>query len=187
MIRLHGSRQLTFKFPADRPTTFAFYRTSIEELVRFLPHIELVKRFASDHALLAYQARELATYDIQMVCEVGLEFDRPDWTIRIVTRENGVRVKPSASMTHSLGWGWYQSESRLETAPTTNSEPADQQTLVHFKLDLSGELPTPTTMRLMPDRAVNRIANAITGQRIEEIAHGFIERSIAACLAREHR
>ena len=175
MIRLDGSRQLTFKFPADRPTTFDFYSTTVAELVRFLPHIEMVKSFTPDHALLAYQARELAAYDIQMVCEVGMEFDRPNWTIRIATRENGVRIKPTASMGHSLGWGWYESESRLEEA--------DDHTLVHFSLKLSGELPTPTTMRVMPGRAVNSIANAITGQRIEEIAKGFIERSIAAYLA----
>ncbi|MCA9987853.1 MAG: hypothetical protein KDE59_26270 [Anaerolineales bacterium] len=175
MIRLTGARQLTFLFPAERPVAFAFYRTTLRRLAAFLPHIDLLNSYADDHALLTYKARELATYEIRMVFEVGLECDESSWLIRVAPRGNKQKVKAQAALNHTVGWGYYQSESRFE--------PAGDQTRIHYTVALKGELPTPTSMRLMPGIAIDRIAQSITGQRIDEIAQGFVQNSITAYVA----
>jgi hypothetical protein len=54
-----------------------------------------------------------------------------------------------------------------------------EQTRIEYELDLQAELPTPLALRVVPGGVLNRISYNITNWRIDEIAGGFIENSIA--------
>ena len=48
------------------------------------------------------------------------------------------------------------------------------------EVELQADLPTPSGLRFVPGRVLDKIANNITNGRVDEIINGFIAQSIAA-------
>lgn len=166
-MKLAGTTRLSFNFPAQRPLAIAYYR-NLSRLVAFLPHISLVKAYTPDHFRMLYSANEFGAYDIRVLCDV--EISVADNMVRLRPSDARPRIKSRRGLYTTTGKGVYASDSIFH-------ERGDE-TLIEFALQLKADLPTPTSMRMMPGRMADKLANSIAERRIHEIAAGFIERSI---------
>lgn len=169
MIKIAGSIRRTFRFSATLPTTLAYY-SDLPYILKFLPHISIVKVFAQDHFRALYETTEFGGYKIQIFCDFQSSVDHDLAVIRIVPGNGLNPIEEKAGLNSSIAKGVFRRESLFMED--------GEETEIDYFLQLNAELPTPVGLRLLPDRVHNAIAKNITGYRMREIADGFIQRSI---------
>jgi hypothetical protein len=171
MIKIAGSHQLSFAFPAELPIAFTYY-SDLGRVLTYLPHIFLVQAYQYDQYRMLYSTVELGMYHIRIFCDLQSQLDEKERTLIISPLSKPTAVKPMTGVRSSTTQGFYSSRSLFHEA--------NGETVIEFGMKLWADLPTPRGLRLMPSYVVNRIAHNITRWRIREIAEGFIERSIDA-------
>lgn len=171
MLRINGTAKLSFTFPADRQTTFIYF-SDMHRLVSHLRYIDLAAEYPGQQYRLLYHSSELNAYDIHVMCDVALDTSDRYNTIRVFPIKGRELIENRATMQSTYGEGFYSSEANF-------FDVAGDQTRIEYKLSLHADLIRPTSMRLMPLRVVDKIAQGITSKRIREIAEGFITDSIA--------
>jgi hypothetical protein len=176
MITITGFTQRSFLFPADLATAFEYYN-NIRRTFSFLSHIYLIHNYSELQYRLAYSATELGIYHVQLICDIRTEADRENWVLRIIPLEGMPPVVTEVGVNSLSSQGYYASESIFS--------PAGDQTEIDYTLKIIAHLPIPYGARLIPASVLDKVANNITGWRIEEIAEGFIERSVQFYLAQQ--
>lgn len=169
MIKIAGSIRRTFRFPATLPTALAYY-SDLPYILKFLPHISIVKTLAQDHFRALYETTEFGGYKIQIFCDFQSVVDHDLSVIRILPGNGLNPIDEKAGINSSIAKGVFQSESLFMEE--------GEETEIDYFLQLNANLPTPIGLRLLPDRVHNTIAKNITGYRMREIADGFIQSSI---------
>lgn len=169
MITVAGAVHRSFIFPASRPAAFSYY-SNAQRTLSILPHISIVQQYSQNRFRVMYHTTELGIYQVRLMCDIQVEADYKDWTLRIHPLEADGPVTGEAGLYSLTAQAFYTSESVfIEAGETTE---------VDYRLDLWAELPAPIGVRLMPERVLDGIARSITEWRMDEIAGGFIERSI---------
>jgi hypothetical protein len=172
MINISSSVNISFMFPADWETAFAYY-SDIPRLVEHLRHIDLVPsadETADNEFRLCYHTVELGRYHIHVFCDIRVELDKRQQTIRLLPIKNFPPVKTEVSLNSTTTRGYYSSEGRFL--------PTGEQTRIEYILKLEAKPPRPKGMRFVPGRIVDTVAQNITTNRMKEIAEGFIENSV---------
>ena len=171
MLDIAGSAKRSFVFPADLSTAFLYY-SDLSKTLPFLPHISVLRKHTEDQYRVLYSTTEMGIYQVRIICDFQAECDQLEWGLRIHPLED---IKPpsiEAGFYSLTGYGLFNSESDFF---------ADgKRTLIVYRLKLAARLPVPAGIRLMPKAVLNTIAHSITDWRIQEIAEGFIEKSIRA-------
>lgn len=169
MIQLAGSAHRSFRFPADVATTRAYFG-NFERLLRWLPHITLVKRYGPGQFRAVYHTTELGLYRVRIYCDFEAALD---------ARRSLLRVRPSAARAPIKARATLNSLTAPGVYASTSHFLADgAQTRVDYRLRLRATLPTPLGLSLIPAQVLEQIAHNITQWRIREIADGFVERSL---------
>ncbi len=174
MITIYGSIQRSFVFPANLKTAFEYY-SDIRRTFSFLAHIYLVQHFGGLQYRLAYNTTELGIYRVRLMCDIETELDHQNGILRISPLEEMTPVPMEAGVNSLIAQGFYTSESVFHHT--------GNQTEIDYTLKIHARLPVPYGIRFMPDTVLSKIANNITHWRMEEIAEGFIERSVQFYLA----
>ena len=170
MIELAGGVTLNFIFPAPLALTYAYY-SELTTVLRFLPHIEIVKEYSDHEFRMLYTSREFGGYQMRIYCDMQAQLEGGRRMLRILPAESLPPIEPSAGVNSSTGRGYFSSRGLF-------FEMGDE-TRIEYEFELRSRLPRPLGMRLMPSQMVNRIARNVAGARMREIAQGFIERSLA--------
>ena len=177
MIHLAGTTQLSFLFPAPVPEALAFYGALLGRLTDFLPHISLVQRAGPDAFRMSYRACELGAYSVHISCDVAIERDLQARQIRVVARPLPHPVAAQAGLNATTATGTYRSTSTFFAH--------EHGCRVEFDLALSGDLPTPYSLRIVPGSVRDALAQTIARRRIHEIAGGFISATRAHFLSQQ--
>lgn len=165
MIKLNGTVQKEFLFPADPLTTFSFF-SDLNRVVHYLPHIELVEVYGANQLRVLYSSVELGTYTINAVSDLVCTHDVDQLAIFVQPLKDKPPVEAEATLNTTIGYGYFASAAYLEAA--------GDDTHIEFHLKIVANLPRPRGMRMMPGRVVNRIAGVMSGSRVSEIAEGFM-------------
>ena len=169
MITVSGSVKRSFIFPDRRPAAFDYY-SQARRILGILPHISITDQYSENAYRLAYQTTELGIYRVRLVCDIQVEPDRKDWVLRI----RPLKGKPE--VTSQVGVYSLQTQAAYTSDSVFKS--ARGKTQIDYSLQINAQLPTPFGVRFMPSAVLNGIARSITEWRIEEVAGGFIDRSI---------
>jgi len=168
-LRVAGSAQRSFTFPADLPTTRAYF-SQFNHILHFLPHIALVKAYSATQFRLVYQTVELGVYQVKIYCDLEGSFDEARQALHFRSTHYQPPIKPDVTINSLSAQGTFTSQSDFHAS--------HDQTRIDYAIQLQANLPKPIGLSLIPDRVVEQIARNITVWRIREIADGFIERSI---------
>lgn len=171
MITINGSVQRSFVFPADIPTAFDYYK-DMSRTLNFLSHISILDRYDEERYRVLYKTTELSIYRVRIICDIQVESDPYNGLLLIHPICESYPVKTQSGLYSLSGQGLYSSESNFTSE--------GDQTRIDYKLELHASLPVPLGLRFMPGAVINSIARNITQWRINEIAEGFIERSVRA-------
>jgi len=174
MIKIDSAIRFSFMFPADRATAFTYY-SNMHQLVQHLKYIQLVESAPDspeDEYRLYYSTVELGSYHIHVYCDVCMEVNAPQYSIRITPTKSLPPIKSKVTLNTTVSRGYYSSEAFFIEA--------GEQTRVEYSLSLKARPPRPKGMRFMPARMVDKIAQNITNHRVKEIAEAFIDGSIDA-------
>ena len=179
MLKLKGTTHQTFTFPADLPTANAYY-TDFSRILNYLPHVQLVKAYGDNCYRVLYNTIELCLYHVRIYADLQVRYDEAAQTLH-VSPLAGCPLVRSAATVHSLvAYGCFTSRSIFH--------PRDEHhTAIDYELSLAAQLPKPFGLSLIPDRVMEQIATNIAEWRIEEIASGFIHRSIHEYRQQAHR
>ncbi len=169
MIKIAGTTQQTFSFPADVAAASNFYR-DFSCILHYLPHIHLIKAYDSDQFRVMYHTLELGIYRVRIFCDLQVRYDEATQTLHVTPLLNKLPVKSEATVHSLTAQGYFNSQSIFL--------PHEDHSLVDYRLSLEARLPKPFGLMLMPDRVIGQIATNITEWRIHEIAGGFIKRSV---------
>jgi hypothetical protein len=169
MITITGTTRQTFGFPADSATASSFYR-DFSRILRYLPHIHLIKAYGPDQFRVMYHTLELSVYRVRIYCDLQVWYDEVAQTLHVAPLLNKPPVKSEATVHSLTAQGYFTSQSIFR--------PHGDHSLVDYQLSLEARLPKPFGLMLMPDRVIEQIASNITEWRIHEIAGGFIKRSV---------
>jgi hypothetical protein len=169
MIRLAGSAQRSFVLPVEPPRAYEFYR-DFERIVQFLPHIHLTQTHNDSLYQVCYDTLELGVYRVKIYCEVQTLYDEGAQLIKISPANGSNSIRGHAGLTSLVCSGSYTSESRFY-------QDADG-TRIEYNLVLRADAPKPLGLRLMPDPVLDRLANSVGHQRMNEIIDTFIQRSL---------
>ncbi len=175
-IRLDGRTRRTFLFPAPVEETFRYYARA-EHIFSFLPHITFLDALDDGVYRLLYHSTELNIYRVRLYCDLRAALDAEGYTLRFSPLEGSLPAAPKAGLDWLEASGFYTSTSIFRPHH-------DGQTAVEYTLHLWADLPRPWGLRMLPQGTMNRIANAIAKFRIQEIADGFIQRTIEDYLHR---
>ncbi len=170
MLKLRGFTHQVFTFPADLPTTRTFY-TDFNRILPYLPHIKLVKAYGNNRFRVLYNTIELSLYHVRIFADLQVAYDEATHTL-YVSPLSGYPPMRAMATVHSLtAQGCFSSRSIFHPH-------SDNHTSVDYELRLDAQLPKPFGLSLIPDRVIEQIATNIAEWRIDEIASGFIQRSI---------
>ena len=169
MIKIAGTAQQTFSFPADIATVSDFYR-DFGHILHYLPHIQLVKAYGPDQFRVMYHALELSVYRVRIYCDLQVGYDEATKTLHVAPLPNKPPAKSEATVQSLTAQGYFTSRSVFR--------PRREHSSVDYQLSLEARLPKPLGLMLMPDGVIEQIASSITEWRIHEIAGGFIKRSV---------
>jgi hypothetical protein len=172
MITLHGTTQRSFFFPAELPIAFEFY-SDVRRIIHFLPHISLIKEYTNSSYRMLYHTTELGIYRVSIYCDLVAESSQDKHSL-IIAPLNGFHspIKAQAGIYSLVSQGSYTS--------TSVFHPDNGRTRIDYSLEIRSELPIPLGMRMVPTGILESITNNIAKWRIDEIAGGFIERSLRA-------
>ena len=165
MIKLNGTVQKEFSFPADPLTTFSFF-SDLNRVVHYLPHIELVEVYGANQLRVLYSHVELGAYTISAVSDLVCTHDIDNLTIFVKPLKDKPPVEGEATLNTTTGYGYFASAAYLAAE--------GDHTHIEFHLRIVANLPRPRGMRMMPGRVVNRIAGVMSDSRVSEIADGFM-------------
>lgn len=168
MIRIAGSARRSYLFPAPLDVAFRFI-AELDAMLGLLPHIEVVAS-AGPQRRLCYHATEAGLYQVRIYCTVMTEVDPHSHRIRV--RPTDDPAPDHAGFRSMSGHGRYESTVRFHDAKDA--------TRIDYALKLKAALPTPGSLRLLPESLVNARAGHRFRQRMDEILDGFVVRSIAA-------
>jgi hypothetical protein len=172
MIEIKAAARREFLFPAALPPTIKFF-SDFRRVTHFLPHISLVQETAENQQYrVLYATSELATYQIHIFADVEIELVEPEQTLYVRPALDFIPVKSRATLRSLTASGTYSSRSVFREA--------GDQCDVLFEMALSATLPRPLGLRFMPGSVLNRIADNITNQRMDEIIDGFIYNAVKA-------
>jgi hypothetical protein len=171
MISLNGSIQRKFFFPADLLTTLIYF-SDLSRAVFLLPHISLDEPYTNNKVRIRYQTVELGAYTINIFCDLALEVDVDQSTIKVFPLRGYEEVQSVATLNATTGYGYYSSTAKLF--------PQEGGTGIDYQLKFESNLPRPRGLRMMPKRVVDRIAHSISIGRVEEIADGFMQNALEA-------
>jgi hypothetical protein len=169
VIKIAGTTQQTFSFPADIATASKFYR-DFNRILHYLPHIQLVRAYGPDQFRVMYHTLELGVYRVRIYCDLQVRYDEATQTLHVAPLLNKPPVRSEATVQSLTAQGYFTSRSVFR--------PRREHSLVDYQLGLETRLPKPFGLTLMPDRVIEQIASNITEWRIHEIADGFITRSV---------
>ena len=82
MITIAGTTRQTFNFPADVATASNFYR-DFSRILRYLPHIQLVKAYGPDQFRVMYHTLEFSVYRVRIYCDLQVRFDEASQTLHV--------------------------------------------------------------------------------------------------------
>jgi hypothetical protein len=170
LIQVAVSVQRSFACPADLPTTSAFFR-DFAHVLDYLPHLRLVKTFGPGQHRVLFTATEAGVYRLAFYCDIQIEYDPQHPALRVVPLAGPPPVPPKAGIGSLTGQGYY--------ASTSLFRPAGPSTWVDYNVEIRATIARRLEWRLVPDAAVERIANQRTRQRLSEITDQFIARSVA--------
>lgn len=171
MIKVGGSTRRDFIFPTTVEHAIDFYN-DLDRIVSCLSHISMVEKFAPNEMRVMYNTKELGTYQIHIYSDLQTAVDSKE-KVLYVNAANNHPPFPSHSSFNSCGsHGVFRSTSRFM--------PFGGHTRVIYEVELRADLPTPSGLRFVPGRILDKIASNITNGRIDEIINGFITQSIAA-------
>lgn len=169
MIALAGAARRAYTFPAPLHAAFRF-NADLDRMLPLLPHIEVVGPPRDRTRRLRYGATEGGLYRVRIHCTVVADIDERRHEIRIHPVDDA--APEHAGFRSMSGTGRYESTIRFHAAGA--------DTRIEYALKLSARLPTPGSLRLIPDRLVAERAGRRFRARLDEILAGFVERSIAA-------
>jgi hypothetical protein len=169
VIPIAGSARRAYTFPAPLDEAFRF-NADLDRMLPLLPHIEVLGA-TGDPRRLCYSATEGGLYDVRIHCTVVAEVDERNHEIRIHPFHDPAPER--AGFRSMSGAGRYESTIRFHAA-------SEADTRIEYALKLSARIPTPGSLRLIPERIVQARAERRFRTRLEEILDGFVERSIAA-------
>jgi hypothetical protein len=169
MITIAGTTHQIFSFPADVADASAFYR-DFSRILRYLPHIHLIKAYGPDQFRVMYHTMELSVYRVRIYCDLQVRYDDASQTLHVAPLLNKPPVKSEATVHSLTAQGYFTSQSIFR--------PRGDHSTVDYQLSLEAYLPKPFGLTLMPDKVIGQIASNITDWRIHEIAGGFIKRSV---------
>lgn len=173
MIKISGSIQRAFIFPADPLITLTYF-SEISHVALFMPHISLVHAYGPHQIRVVYETLELGSYTIRIYSDLegAIDYEAQTLSVYPVIIPDATPTQTGATMRETTAHGLFGIDAQLFDL--------DDQTRVEATLRLQAELARPRSMNLMPGRVVNRIAQGITEHRIKEMADGFIRASIEA-------
>jgi hypothetical protein len=169
VIKITGSTRQAFSFPADAAAASDFYR-DFSGILRYLPHIHLIRTYGPDQFRVMYHTLELGVYRVRIYCDLQVRYDEANQTLHVGPLFNKLPVRSEATVHSLIAQGYFTSQSIFRSR--------DDHTVVDYRLSLEARLPKPFGLMLMPDKVIEQIASNITDWRIHEIAGGFIKRSV---------
>ena len=169
MILINGTSRQTFLFPAEIATASTFYG-DFSRILRYLPHIQLVKAYRPDQFRVMYHTLELNVYRVRITCDLQVHYNPTTQTLHVTPVFDKPPVRSEATVNSLSAQGYFTSQSVFRVH--------GEQTSVDYGLNLEARLPKPFGLMLMPDRVTQQIAQNITEWRVHEISGGFIKRSI---------
>ena len=170
-IEIDGSVSRSFIFPADLKTAFDYYR-DLGKIAGWLGHIEMAERYGPHKYRMLYHSTELGIYQVKIYCDLFLAVDAKSRVLRVTPLQDVPPVRADASMSALTAQGFFNSQSTFYDA--------GEQTKIDYVLSLRARLPIPIGARIIPATVLDLIAQNIMSRRIDEIADGFIKRSIEA-------
>lgn len=172
MINIAGSVHRAFQFPASPSLAYAYYR-DLSYVFGFLPLISVAEVFGDERYRMLFTSTELGAYTIRIFCDIEARNDDVGRILRIGPAKGlGVaEVEPRTGFYSTMGMGRFASESVFFDEGA--------ETRIEYRLAMKAQLATPRGMRLMPGRVVNQVVKRITQNRMNELAEGFIEQSVA--------
>lgn len=173
MIKIVGEASRSFVFPANLETAYEFF-SDIPRLVGYLPHITLIGRAKNGDLRVRFSSTELASYTINVVCDLRVRLEPEDYSLHIEPIDNLPAIHPERTLSSATARGYMACHVYFADGD------ADGATTIRYTLDMRGKLPRPSGLRFMPAGVINRIAQNITSVRLTEIADGFIDNSTAA-------
>ena len=171
MIKVGGSTRRDFIFPTKVEHALAFYN-DLDRIVSCLSHITMVEKFAPNEVRVMYNTKELGTYQIYIYSDLQTAVDYEENILYVSAASNQEPVVKTSSFNSCGSHGVFRSTSRFM--------PFGGHTRVIYEVELQADLPTPSGLRFVPNRILDKIANGITDGRVDEIINGFIAQSIAA-------
>jgi hypothetical protein len=171
MINIAVSAQRVFVFPADLPTTTAYFR-DFGRTLAYLPHLSLVTTYARDQYRILYSVAEAGVYRVAFYCDIQVQFDEKQQILRVIPLEGIPPVLPKATLNALTGQGYYRSHSVFE--------PAGPHTRIRYEVEIRAEVPKRLEWTLIPDAVITRVVEDVVQHRLQEITDAFIERSIEA-------
>lgn len=171
MIKIDGSVKLSFLFPADCDTAFAYFG-ELRRVAAYMPHIELVRANGQGQYRMLFDTTEMGTYNIRIFYDVTLETDPEEYTLCVYPMPMDPPVERSSGFNVTSAPGSFYTEASFAADGS--------QTRVHFLMRLESEVLPPTSMRFVSGRMANKVARNITEKRLKEIAVGFVQNSLQA-------
>jgi hypothetical protein len=169
MIKIVGSANRSFIFPAGLQTAFEFY-TDMERTLTLIPHVTLMEKYQPNKYRMLYSTKELGNYRVRIFCNLETHPDHNGKSLRVMPLEGAPIVKNKIGMYSLTAQGLYSSVSKFKSRGL--------QTEIEYSLKLTAELPIPLRIRFMPIKLLNDIAHSITQWRMDEIVEGFVKRSL---------
>ncbi|MCA9960785.1 MAG: hypothetical protein KC443_17215, partial [Anaerolineales bacterium] len=156
MIKIASSVKISFMFPADWQTAFAYY-SDIPRLVEHLQYIDLVPidTMPENEYRLCYHTVELGRYHIHVYCDIRVELDREEHTIRLLAVNSFPPVETNVTLNSTSTRGYYSSEGKFLAA-------GEDETRIEYVLQMKANPPRPKGMRLVPGKIVDSVAQNIT-------------------------
>jgi hypothetical protein len=175
MIQIAGRTSDSFVFPADQGTTYRYF-SNVPRLFSLMPHISLVSVSSPTELRTLYSATELKSYHFAVYCDVQVVRDPDEMFLHIEPVDRLPAIPTEASLNSATARGYFGCQ-------VTFFEVEIDQTLVEYRLQMEAAVPRPTGLRMMPGRVIDKIAQSITGGRMEEISQAFAQQAIADYLA----
>jgi hypothetical protein len=176
VIAIAGSARRAYLFPAPLDAAFHF-NADLDRMLPLLPHIVVLAAPSESERRLCYRATEGGLYRVRIYCTVAVQVDNRIHAIYIRPLDDPSREE--AGFGSMSGAGRYESTIRFRAH--------GRDTRIEYGLKLSARLPTPGSLRLLPEGLVQARAELRFRARLDEILDGFVRRSIAAYRADSER
>lgn len=174
MISISGHVQRLFDFPASPESAFSFFQ-KFGRVIDMLPNIEFVTWHSNQQnrnaCRVCYHSIEMGLYSVDIFCDLYTEIEPENYILHVKPLTAGVELVAAIADWYSLiGSGTFSSTSKFI--------PNQHHTTIDYSLSLQADIPIPPGLRLVPQGVLSGIASSIVRRRTEEIADGFINRSV---------